>query len=65
MKLIQHLSFDQCVNARYLWGLIHITRLRPPRNKNHMFGSWLNGMGTKVKRFLLAGESALIWAIMA
>jgi hypothetical protein len=28
-----------------------------------MFESWLNGKGTKVKRFLLAGASVLVWAI--
>jgi hypothetical protein len=53
-ETIQHLFFEH-VNARYLWGLIHITNgLKAPRNKNYMFGSWLNDMGTKVKRFLLA-----------
>jgi hypothetical protein len=56
--------FFECINARYLWGIIHITSgLTAPRNKTHMFGSWLNGVGTKLKHILLAGASALIWAI--
>jgi hypothetical protein len=28
-----------------------------------MFGSWLKSVGTKLKCILLAGASALIWAI--
>jgi hypothetical protein len=28
-----------------------------------MFGSWLNGVGTKLKQILLAGASALVWTI--
>jgi hypothetical protein len=59
------LSFDiKTGHDRYLWGLIHmVSGIRTSRNKNHMFGSWLIGKGTKVKRFLLAGASALVWAI--
>ena len=37
--------------------------LSPPQSITHLFGNWLRSVGTKLKRKLLTGESALCWAI--
>lgn len=60
---IQHLFF-QCKNARFIWGLVEICfGLKPPHNTMHMFSSWLNGIGGRLKQLLLVGASAICWAI--
>jgi hypothetical protein len=60
---IQHLFFN-CHYARFLWGLTYFTfNIPPPSNVEHMFGSWTNRVGGKLKRQLLAGASAFCWAI--
>lgn len=60
---IQHL-FLQCKNARFIWGLVEICfGLKPPQNTMHMFSSWLNGIGGRLKQLLLVGASAICWAI--
>jgi hypothetical protein len=37
--------------------------IAPPRNVRHLFGSWLDQFGGKLKRQALAGASAFCWAI--
>jgi hypothetical protein len=53
---IWHLFFD-CHYARFLWGLTYFTfNILPPSNVEHMFGSWTNQVGGKLKWQLLAGH---------
>jgi hypothetical protein len=60
---IQHLFYD-CYYARFLWGLVHISfGISPPRNVKHMFSTWTNQFGGKLKRQILVGASAFCWAI--
>jgi hypothetical protein len=49
--------FYNCYYAGYLWGLTQITfGILPPRNTNHMLGSWTNSVcvvgGGELKRQL-------------
>ena len=63
MKLFNTFFFD-CHVAKFLWRAIQFTFvLNPPRSITHLFGNWLRGVGTKLKRQLLVGASALCWAI--
>ena len=49
---IQHLFFD-CHYAKFLWRLVHFCfNLQPPRGIDHMFGSWLQGMGSQIQKQL-------------
>jgi hypothetical protein len=60
---IHHLFFE-CRYARFLWGLTQIAfNISPPNNVQHMFGRWINQVGGKLRRQMLAGASAFCWAI--
>ena len=62
-ETIQHLFFD-CHVAKFLWRVVHYTfDLSPPQSITHLFGNWLRSVGTKLKRKLLTGASALCWSI--
>ena len=62
-ETIQHFFFD-CHVAKFLWRAIQFTFvLNPPRSITHLFGNWLRGVGTKLKRQLLVGASVVCWAI--
>ena len=62
-ETIQHLFFD-CHVAKFLWRVVHYTfDLSPPQSITHLFGNCLRSVGTKLKRKLLTGASALCWAI--
>ena len=62
-ETIQHLFID-CHVAKFLWRAVQFAfDLNPPRSITHLFGNWLRGVGTKLKRQLLVGTSALCWAI--
>ena len=62
-ETIQHLFFD-CHVAKFLWRDVQFALdLNPPHSIAHLFGNWLRGAGTKLKRQLLVGASALCWAI--
>ena len=46
LESIHHFLFD-CCYARFIWRLVYFKfGIKPPRNVNHMFGSWLNGFDT-------------------
>ena len=57
-ETIQHLFFD-CHVARFLWRVVHYFDLSPTQSITHLFGNWLRSVGTKLKRKLLTGASAL------
>jgi hypothetical protein len=60
---IYHLFFE-CQYARFLWGLTQIAfNISMPSSVQHMFSLWVNQVGGKLKRQLLAGASAFCWAI--
>jgi len=62
-ETIQHLFID-CHVAKFLWRAVQFAfDLNPPRSITHLFSNWLRGVGTKLKRQLLVGASALCWAI--
>ena len=62
-ETIQHLFID-CHVAKFLWRAVQFAfDLNPPRSITYLFGNWLRGVETKLKRQLLAGASALCWAI--
>jgi hypothetical protein len=62
-ETIQHMFFD-CYYARFLWGLTQIVfNLPPPHNIQHMFNTWSNQVGGKLRWQILAGASAFCWAI--
>ena len=53
-ETIKHLFF-YCHITKLLWRAVHFAF--------HLFGNWLRSVGTKLKRQLLVGASALCWAI--
>jgi hypothetical protein len=60
---IQHL-FNECFSAKKLWGLSNLAfNVAIPRNVRHMYGSWLNRFGGKLKRQALAGALVFCWPI--
>ena len=62
-KTIQHLFFKFHM-AKFLWRALQFAfNLNPPRSITHLWGNWLIGVGTKLKRQLLVGASVLCWAI--
>jgi len=62
-ETIQHLFFTNHV-AKFLWRVVHYAfDLSPPQSITHLFGNWLRRVGTKLRRKLLTGASALCWAI--
>ena len=62
-ETIQHLFFG-CGYADFIWRLIDFKfNIKRPRNVVHMFGSWLNGIDMHLKNHILAGASAMCWAI--
>ena len=62
-ETIQHFFID-CHIAKFLWRAIQFAfDLNPPCSITHLLGNWLSGVGTKLKRQLLVGASALCWAI--
>jgi hypothetical protein len=62
-ETIQHL-FSDCYYIKFLWGLTHTAfGITPPQSIQHMFRSWTNKVGGKLKRRLLAAASAFCWAI--
>ena len=62
-ETIRHLFFD-CHVAKFLWRVVHYAfDLSPPQSITHLFSNCLRSVGTKLKRKLLTGESALCWAI--
>ena len=62
-ETIQHLFID-CHVAKFLWRAVQfVFDLNPPRSITHLFSNWLRGVGTKLKRQLLVGTSALCWVI--
>ena len=62
-ETIQHLFID-CHVAKFLWRAVQFAfDLNSPRSITHLFGNWLRGVGTKLKRQLLVGASALCWTI--
>ena len=62
-ETIQHFFFD-CHVAKFLWRAVQFALdLNPPHSITHLFGNWLRGVGTKLKRQLLVGASALCWTI--
>jgi hypothetical protein len=47
---MQHLFFEFHY-ARFLWGLTQIAfNISPSNNVQHMFGTWVNQAGGKLKR---------------
>ena len=62
-ETIQHLFID-CHVAKFLWRAVQFAfDLHPPQTITNLFGNWLRGVGTKLKRQLLVGASALCLAI--
>ena len=62
-ETIQHLFID-CHVAKFLWRTIQFAfDLNPPHSITHLFGNWIRGVGTKLKRQLLVAASALYCAI--
>jgi hypothetical protein len=52
-------QFSHCKYPKILWGLIFVAfNVAPPRSVCHLFGTWLNQFGGKLKRQTLAGASA-------
>ena len=63
LETIQHLFID-CHFARFIWNTVHITfGIHPPSSISDMFGSWLHGIGAKLKNQILLGAVALCWAM--
>jgi hypothetical protein len=62
-ETIKHL-FYECYYAEFMWGLSNLAfNIVPLRSIRHMYGTWLNQFGGKLKRQALAGASAFCWAI--
>jgi hypothetical protein len=62
-ETINHLFFE-CHYAKFMWGLLYLAfNIVPPRSVRHMFGTWLNQFGEKLKRQALAGASVFCWVI--
>jgi hypothetical protein len=56
--------FFYCYYERIFWGLTHIAfNISLPLSVQHMFGTWINHAGGKLKWQLLAGASAFCWVI--
>jgi hypothetical protein len=62
-ETINHLFFE-CHYAKFMWGLLYLAfNIVPPQSVRHMFGTWLNQFGEKLKRQALVGASVFCWAI--
>ena len=62
-ETIQYLFFN-CHYPRFLWGLVHISfGPKPPQNIDHVFNKWSQRNRKKINRQLLAGASAICWAL--
>ena len=63
VETIQYLFFD-CHFARFVWNAVHTTfGIQPPTSFSNMFGSWLNGIGPRLRNQILFGAAALCWAL--
>jgi hypothetical protein len=62
-ETIKHLFF-YCYYAKFMWGLSNLAfNISSPRSVRHLYGSWLNQFGGKLKRQVLVGASAFCWVI--
>ncbi|CAN6182020.1 unnamed protein product [Urochloa humidicola] len=62
-ETIQHLFFD-CHLAKFIWRIVQVCfNLSPPTSVDYMFNGWLSGINRKLKSQILAGASAMCWAI--
>jgi hypothetical protein len=62
-ETIMHLFFE-CHYAKFMWDLLYLAfNIVPPRSVRHMFGTWLNQFGGKLKRQALVGAWAFCWTL--
>ena len=62
-ETIHHLFF-KCHYAQFLWCAVFILfGIQPPRNTNHLFGSWSKLDGRQHNNLLLTEAAAFCWAI--
>ena len=62
-ETIQHLFFD-CHFAKFVWRALQYSfGFLPPSSVSHLYGNWLGGLHSKLKRIVFVGASAVCWAI--
>jgi hypothetical protein len=60
---IQHLFFD-CHFAKFIWTTVQISfNIQKSLSVLHLFNDWASSMGHNMRKLLLIGTAALIWAI--
>ena len=63
LETIHHFFLD-CCYARFICRLTYFKfGIKPPRNVNHMFGSWLNGFDMRLRKSHFSRCTALFWAV--
>jgi hypothetical protein len=59
-ETIQHL-FVECDLAKFIWRVLYFTfGLELPSSINHMFGTWILNMNTRMHNLTLVGIGAII-----
>jgi hypothetical protein len=62
-ETIQHLFFDYYF-AKFLWRVVQCTfNIDTPTSVGHLFNDWACGVGSRLKKFMLVGASALCWTL--
>lgn len=62
-ETIQHLFFNYHF-AKNLWRVVQCTfNIDTPTSVGHLFNDWACSVGSRLKKFMLVGASALCWAL--